>query len=77
MSLVQDVAAGPPKPEPRAGKITKWLVSLSPEDRAAAEAVLTNPAWPHSDVANLFARHGLVASQQSIGTYRRARYGAR
>ncbi|MER3389972.1 MAG: hypothetical protein RJQ01_08045 [Microcella sp.] len=77
MSIADDVAAGPPAAERRPGKIAAWIESLADKDRAAVDALLANQEWRHVDVRDLFAKHGLEASPQSIGEYRKARYGYR
>lgn len=77
MSIAEEVAAGPPAPERKLGKIDAWLESLSAEDRAAVDRIMADTEWRHVDVRALFARHGLEASPQSIGKVRQERYGYR
>lgn len=71
MSLADEVSAGPPAPPRARTKVDLWLDTLGPEDRAAAERVLADPAWRHSDVGALLERYGLAVSAEQLGKYRR------
>jgi hypothetical protein len=52
-------------------RVDAWLDGLTDEDRAAALAVMRDPAWPHNEANALFAEHGLVVSDQQFAKSRR------
>lgn len=67
MSLAQRLAAETPVLRV---KFPEWIISLTPEDRAALEAAGLNPAWTNAAIARVIIDEGGPANKDTIAKWR-------
>lgn len=72
MSLVEKYGEGPTRPGRKTiGALPKFLLSLSDEEREAAQMMLLDPSWPSSEIWEAFLAEGMDPIASS--TFRGAR----